>query len=120
MYSIDEATKRFADAEAGLKANISGHEGKIRGLREREVQLKAEHQAAAAAVAAARTAVPEEQLSAYDRVARRPGQPACVAVTGGRCGGCHMKLSAGREFEARQGENLTTCDQCGRIVYWQA
>lgn len=119
MYEIDEAKKRFVAAEGVLKANISGHEAKIRGLREREGQLKGEHQAAVAVVATARAAVPEEQLSTYDRVAKRPGHPACVAVTGGRCGGCHMKLSAGREFEARQGGNLTTCDQCGRIVYWQ-
>lgn len=119
MYLIDEAKKRFAAAETVLKTNISGHEAKIRGLREREAQVQAELKAALAVVAAARQAVPEEQLGTYDRVAKRPGHPACVAVSGGRCGGCHMKLSAGREFDARQGENLTTCDQCGRIVYWQ-
>ncbi len=118
MYSIDEAKKRFAAAEAVLKANISGHEGKIRALREREKQLQAEHTTAAAAVASARTGVPEDQLKTYDRLAKKPGHPVCVPVSGGRCGGCHMKVSSNIEFEARKGENLATCDQCGRIVVW--
>src|SRR5690349_14517561 len=62
MYSIDEAKKRFAAAEAELKKNIAGHEGKIRTLRERETQHKAELAAAQAAVVAARAEVPANQI----------------------------------------------------------
>jgi len=119
MFSIDEAKKRFAAAEAGLKANISGYEAKIRALRQQEGQLQAEVAAATAAVAAARPAVAEDQLKIYDWLARKPGHPVCVPVSGGRCGGCHMKVSANIEFEARKGENIVTCDQCSRLVYWQ-
>ncbi len=119
MYSIDESKKRFANAEAELKRNINGHEGKIRALRERETQLQAEHKAAMATVEAARKEVPELQLRIYDRLANKPGHPVCVAVTGGKCGGCHLKVSANVEMEARKAENITTCDQCGRVVYWR-
>lgn len=118
MYEIDEAKKRFAAAEAGLKQNISGHEGKIRILREREAQLQAEHQAAVAAVAAARPAVPAPQLKIYDRVAIRPGHPVCVAVNGGLCGGCHLKVPPHIVSAAKTGAEIATCDQCGRVVYW--
>lgn len=118
LYAIDEAKQRFNAAEAVLKQNISGHEGRIRMLREREAQLKAEHAGLVDAVGAARPLVPEIQLRLYDRLAQKPGHPVCVAVSGGRCGGCHMKVSANIEFEARRGENLTTCDQCSRVVYW--
>src|SRR3954463_14169485 len=83
MYSIDEAKKRCAAAEGELKQNISGHEAKIRTLRERETQLKADVVAAQAAVAAARPAVPPNQLKIYDRVALKPGHPVCVTVNGG-------------------------------------
>jgi len=75
MYTIDEAKKRFAAAEAELKQNITGHEGKIRTLHERETQLQAELKEAQAAVAAARPAVPASQLKIYDRVALKPGHP---------------------------------------------
>ncbi len=119
MFSIDEAKKRFAAAEAGLKSNISGYEGKIRTLQAHEKELQTEVQAAVTAVEAARPAVPEDQLKLYDWLARKPGHPVCVPVSGGRCGGCHMKVSANIEFEARKGENIVTCDQCSRLVYWQ-
>ncbi len=119
LYAIDEAKKRFADAEAVLKANISGHEAKIKALREKETQLRAEHEAAVAATNGARTQVPEPQIRLYDRLAKKPGLPVCVPVQGGRCGGCHMRVSSNIEFEARKGENIVTCDQCGRVVYWQ-
>ncbi len=119
MYSIDEAKKRFAEAERALKQNISGHEAKIASLRAHEKELRGEHDQAVAAATAARAAVPEPQVRVYDRLARKPGLPVCVAVQGGRCGGCHMRVSSNIEFEARKAENIVTCDQCGRIVYWQ-
>ncbi len=119
MYEIDEAKRRFAVAEAELKANISGYEAKLKSLRAREAQLQGEQQAAAAVVAAARALVPEDQLKVYDRIARKPGHPVCVPVHAGRCGGCHMKVSANVEFEARKGDEIATCDQCTRIVVWE-
>lgn len=119
MYSIDEAKKRFAEAERALKQNISGHEGRIATLRANEKELRAEHEKAVAETNAARTHVPEPQARLYDRLAKKPGMPVCVPVQGGRCGGCHMKVSANIEFEARKAENIVTCDQCGRIVYWR-
>lgn len=118
MYQIDEAKKRFAAAEAELKQNISGHEAKIRSLRERETQLQGELKAALDAVAAARPAVPEPQLRIYDRIAVKPGHPVCVPVSGGKCGGCHLKIPTHIEVMAKSGTEIATCDQCGRIVYW--
>jgi len=118
MYLIDEAKKRFAAAEAELKKNISGHETKIRTLRERETQLKAELQVAQEAVAAARPGVPEPQLKLYDRLASRPGHSVCVAISSGKCGGCHLKIPTHIEVKAKAGTEIATCDQCGRIVYW--
>lgn len=120
MYLIDEAKKRFTEAEAVLKTNIAGHEGKIRTLREREKQAQADHKAAIAAVDAARPAVAEDQLRLYDRLVKKPGMPACVPVSGGRCGGCHLKVPTHIEVMARSGAEIATCDQCGRIVYWSS
>ncbi|PTX91841.1 hypothetical protein DB354_17825 [Opitutus sp. ER46] len=124
MYAIDEARKRFAAAEAELKANISGHEAKLRTFRERAESLTAELKTAEAEVAAARGPVPEPRLRVYDRIAAR-NLPAIVAVHAGKCGGCHLKVSSEVESAARgKGADpltaLPTCDQCGRIVYWEA
>lgn len=124
MYAIDEAKKKFADAEAVLKANISGHEGRIKTLRERETSLAAELTAAQADVATARTPVGEPVLRVYDRIAVR-NMPAVVAIRGGKCSGCHLKVSSEVESASRgKGDagvplQLATCDQCGRIVFWE-
>jgi predicted nucleic acid-binding Zn-ribbon protein len=124
MYAIDEAKKRFVAAEAVLKGNISGHEGRIKTLRERKVNLGADLTAAQAEVTAARAPVGESRLRVYDRIAAR-NMPAIVALHDVKCGGCHLKVSSEVESAARgKGVDATaalpTCDQCGRIVYWQA
>lgn len=119
LFSIDEARRKFAAAEAELRANIAGHEARIRTLQERGETLSAEHAATVATIAEARSQVPDPQLRLYDRLAAHPGLPVCVPISGGRCGGCHMKVSSNVEFESRRSEKITTCDQCGRVVYWQ-
>lgn len=124
MYSIDEAKKKFAAAEAELKANISGHEARIKALREREASLTAELTGAKADLAAARAPIEPPKLKVYDRIAAR-NMPVVVAIHAGKCGGCHLKVSSDVDSAARgKGADptaqLPTCDQCGRIVYWEA
>jgi uncharacterized protein len=124
MYAIDEAKKKFAAAESVLKANIAGHEARIKTLRERTTSLTAELATAQAEVAAARTPVEPLRLRHYDRVAARQ-MPVVVAIREAKCGGCHLKVSSEVESAAR-GKTadplaaLPACDQCGRIVYWAA
>lgn len=119
MYSIDEAKKKFAAAEAALKQNIAGHETRIRDLRTRETSLTAELQAALTAVAEARAPIDAPSLRIYDRIAVRT-QPVCVAIHEGKCTGCHLKVSSESDYDSRKGEKLATCDQCGRIVYFES
>jgi predicted nucleic acid-binding Zn-ribbon protein len=121
MYSIDEAKKKFAAAEATLKQNIAGHEARIRVLRERGATLAAALQAAQEEAAAARAPLDGSPLQAYDRMAAR-GMPVVVPIHDGKCGGCHLKVSSEVESASRgkgpPGE-LAICDQCSRIVYWE-
>lgn len=120
MYGIDTARLKFNEAAAALKQNIAGHEGRIRTLRERETNLKAELIEAKAAQDAARPGNEEQLLKVYDRVATRYF-PACVAVRAGKCGGCHLKISSEVEgaIRGRDAKGWATCDQCGRLVYWE-
>lgn len=120
MLTIDEAKARFAAAEKELKQNITGHEARIRTLREHEKQLQTDLAAAVAATETARPEVPPAYLKIYDRVAVKPGHPVCVTVNGGRCGGCHLKVPTHIEVLARNGSEIATCDQCGRILYWES
>jgi predicted nucleic acid-binding Zn-ribbon protein len=122
MYAIDEAKKRFAAAEAVLKENIAGYEGRIRDLQAREKSLTEEMKGALTEVEKARTGVDPRAIQIYDRRARR-GLPVVVPVRQGKCGGCHLKISSEAESLSRgkgpEGE-LATCDQCGRIIYFES
>lgn len=124
MYAIDEAKKKFAAAEAELKANISGHEAKIKVLREREANLNAELGGARGQVADARNLIDGIRIRIYDRIAAR-NMPVVVPIHGSKCGGCHLKVSSEVESAVRgkgvdPNAQVPTCDQCGRIVYWEA
>lgn len=117
MLEIDVAKAKFRGAEAELKNNITGHEGKIRALRERGTHLASDVKEARAIVELARADVPEPQLRIYDRIAIKPGHPVCVAISGSKCGGCHLKVPTHIEVQARAEHELATCDQCGRILF---
>jgi hypothetical protein len=120
MYAIDEAKRKFTAAGEELKRNIAGHEARIHTLREREVNLQSELQAAQEAVAGARSLLDEPVLRLYDRLAAQPGLPVVVPIHEGKCGGCHLKISFNIDSETRKPDKLVTCDQCTRIVYWEA
>lgn len=119
MFAIDEAKKNFAAGEAERKSTIAGHEARIRTLREREANLRTELKEAEAEVAKARVPVAEPLRRAYDRlVHEHVALPVCVPIRDGKCGGCHMKVSAQVEADARKGEKITACETCRRMVYW--
>lgn len=119
MYEIDGAKERFAAAEKELQDNIADHQDRLNVLAERESSLKAEMADAEGAVAAAREEVPTKALRLFDQVAERTF-PAVCAVNGGKCDGCHLKVSGEAEGVARKGEELARCDQCGRIIWWES
>jgi uncharacterized protein len=122
MYSIDDARKRFAAAEATLKQNITGHEARIQAMKERDVSLSVEFKEALAEAAEARKGVSGPALQAYDLAAARR-MPAVVAIRGGKCGGCHLKVSSEVESAARgkmADTEFALCDQCGQMVYWES
>jgi predicted nucleic acid-binding Zn-ribbon protein len=120
MYAIDEAKQRFTGVGEELQRTTSGHEARIGTLRERETGLQSELGAAQEAVAAARNELDEPARRLYDRLATKPGLPVVVAIHEGKCGGCHLKISANVDSERRKADQLVTCDQCGRIVYGEA
>lgn len=119
MFQIDQAKERFVAAEAELQANIAGHESRLATLAEREANLRAELTVAEMTVAGAREPLTERALRLFERIAERQF-PVCVAMNGGKCGGCHLKVSGEIDSLARKGEELVTCDQCGRIVWWES
>jgi uncharacterized protein len=119
MYRIDAAKERFAAAEKELQDNIADYQDRLKVLDEREASLRSELDVAETACEAAKANLDTKSLRLFEQIAPRTF-PAVVAVEGGKCGGCHLRVSGEAEGVARKGEELARCDQCGRIIWWES
>jgi predicted nucleic acid-binding Zn-ribbon protein len=103
------------------------------GLKEMTVKAEAEKadlQKRASLIAQELTQLREERkklaeqidpdaLARYERLIRSKGDVAVVPVQHRNCGGCHLQLALQIIHNAKDGTELTSCDYCGRILYWQ-
>ena len=81
-------------------------------IQEELTQLQAERQKLSQEVDA-------DALSRYDRLMRSKSDFAIVPIRNGNCGGCHLHIPPQLVHNAKHGDELTSCDYCGRILYWQ-
>lgn len=63
-------------------------------------------------------AVDESARDRYDRLVRHKGENVVVGVHHGVCGGCHMKLPPQLLVQCQAQQELVTCSNCGRILYY--
>jgi predicted nucleic acid-binding Zn-ribbon protein len=60
-----------------------------------------------------------DALNRYERLMRSKNDFAVVPIRNGNCGGCHLNIPPQLVHTAKHGTELTSCDYCGRILYWQ-
>lgn len=87
-------------------------------LAQREAAMKTELEKLKADRGALCKDVDESMMSRYERIMRHRKDSAVVPVQHGICGGCHLQIPPQVIHQAKSGEELVTCDQCGRILYW--
>jgi predicted nucleic acid-binding Zn-ribbon protein len=123
----DSELELMESYDKGLAAVAQGQKDLL-GFQEKAKQKKAELEArvarasdelgkARAKQAEAEAAVPEDALVRYRRILKSKKDVAIVPIQGGACGGCHMKLTTQTIVTARGAETLTSCENCGRLVY---
>jgi uncharacterized protein len=118
MLEIDEERTRLREIERGFQSTIEGLEARIGDHRTRAEALQKELEGARAEVEEARAKVERPFLAAYDRQSRVVRFPLVVPVVDRACQGCHLKVSGGIEGDIRDTSKITTCDSCGRILYF--
>jgi predicted nucleic acid-binding Zn-ribbon protein len=119
LYGLDEEKARCAEAVRVLEAAIGDENAQLARLGEREREVRSEMAAAQAEVERARAEVQPSLLPRYDLLVRSAGLPVVVPLRAGKCGGCHLKVSNGIETDARTGTKIVSCDNCGRIVFFE-
>ena len=63
-------------------------------------------------------AVDETVRGRYERLVKSKGENVLVGVQHGDCGGCHMKLPAQTLVACQAAQELVSCTNCGRILYY--
>jgi hypothetical protein len=63
-------------------------------------------------------AVDEAARSKYERLLKNKGANVVVGVQHGVCGGCHMKLPTQVIVSCQAQQEIVTCINCGRILYY--
>lgn len=120
LYELDTERERAKATEIRLNQEIAAENAQLARIAERERQVGADLAGARSEVEHARTSVPAELLPRYDRLAKSIGLPVVVSLHDQKCGGCHLKVSAGVASEARKGAEIVACDNCTRIIVYEA
>jgi predicted nucleic acid-binding Zn-ribbon protein len=100
---------------AEAKKNI---ESRLGDLASREQNLQKELATLEANRGELAEAVDSSIRSKYERLAKQKGQNVVVGIQHGVCGGCHMQLSRATVVGCQAEQELVTCTNCGRILYY--
>lgn len=118
MEAYDKGLATVAEGQKELLQFQEKAKQKKAEMEKRTAAVSAELTGAKEKQAAAEQTLPEEDMGRYRRILKSKKDVAVVPIHGGACGGCHMKLTSQTVISARGGEGLTSCENCGRLVYW--
>jgi predicted nucleic acid-binding Zn-ribbon protein len=118
MESYEKGLAAVSEGQKELAQHQDKAKQKKADLEKRMAAVTADLAAAREKQAVAEQAVAEDELARYRRILKSKKDVAIVPIRGGACGGCHMKLTSQTVISARGGEGLTSCENCGRLVYW--
>ena len=120
LEKIDVEKDSLDGARQPLGEKIARHEQRLHSLDEREIFLKEEIAELSQTYNESLEQIPAELLRAYQQVKRiAKRSPWVVPVENQLCGGCNLRVSNDVVAKALVEGQVSNCDQCGRIVYFE-
>ena len=111
--SIASAEQKHAAEKNRVAALMKTADDKVGVLQGRADEVRVERDAIAAEVKAA----DEDLFELYEKLFRSKAGRAVVPLEGNHCSGCHMTVTPATLRDAKVGNAVVSCEQCGRIVY---
>ncbi|MEO6181539.1 MAG: C4-type zinc ribbon domain-containing protein [Verrucomicrobiota bacterium] len=108
---VTVAAQSANEAKKHLDGQIADLNGREENLKKELAQLLTNREELA-------SAVDESARSRYERLLKNKGENVVVGIQHGVCGGCHMKFPTQIILSCRREEELVTCPNCGRILYY--
>ncbi|MGA2604738.1 MAG: C4-type zinc ribbon domain-containing protein [Verrucomicrobiia bacterium] len=119
MEKSDQLQPAVKTEQATLKEITVKVEGERADLQKRMAMIDQELKQTLAERQQLAQEVDPDALNRYERLMRSKSDFAIVAIRNGNCGGCHLNIPPQLVHNAKHGSDLTSCDYCGRILYWQ-
>lgn len=118
MEQNDAAQKEVAAAQEVAKEAKAYLDKQLAELSSREQALKKELTDLEGGRDALTVGIDEGVLSKYNRLLKTKGDKCLVGIEHSACGGCHMKLPTQVTIACKSGKEVTTCPNCGRILFY--
>jgi predicted nucleic acid-binding Zn-ribbon protein len=118
MEKAETAQREAAAAAHAANDAKKLADGQIASLAAREQNLQKELAELQSNREQLLQAVDEAARSRYERLLKSKGGNVVVGVQHGVCGGCHMRLPTQIIVSCQAQQELVTCINCGRILYY--
>jgi hypothetical protein len=131
IKEVEDRELEFMERAERLQPEVKREQGELKDLSTKAETEKADLQKRAANIAQELASLLGEReklaetadgaaRARYERLMRSKGDYAIVPIRGGNCGGCHLHIPPQVAHNAKHAPDLTSCEYCGRILYWQA
>ena len=111
MKEVTQYTKEFDAAKKLADDQVAQLGDREQNLKKELAELKSNREELA-------TAVDPTVRGRYERLMKSKGENVVVGVQHGVCGGCHMKLPAQILVACQANQEVVSCTNCGRILYF--
>jgi predicted nucleic acid-binding Zn-ribbon protein len=118
MEQGESAQKELATASHAAAEAKKVIDSRMSDLAAREKNLLRELDEAQKARSEAAGTVDDSTRSRYDRLVKNKGTNVVVGIQHGVCGGCHMQLNRSTVVACQGEQEIVTCSNCGRILYY--
>ncbi len=130
IQQIEDQELELMEQTDKLKAEIAMEEQKVAGARESVAKQLADLEQKGGALqtrlqelnderAEIASKVDEDVLNRFERLFKSKGDAAIVGLRHEVCTGCHMKITPQTSHRVKNGREIVSCEQCGRILYWE-
>lgn len=118
MEQLDAAHREAAEVTKASAAVLKDVEVARAALIDKEARLKRELTDLKSDYSRLEAAVEEGVRERYVRLRKQRGATTVVGIDRGICGGCHMKLPMQIVLSCQAQQEIVTCPQCSRILYF--
>ncbi len=118
MEKLEGLTEILDSARGVLSESEESVESDIADLHQTKANWEKEMAEEKSSRSEAISGLDEDLVSNYERIFNAKNGKAVVGLTDGQCTGCHMKVVKSTVVAVKAANELTHCENCGRMLYW--